>query len=170
MVSGSEIIRLTVILGLRDEKGSWNTICIFRRRSLNCFFVMLVISFPLKKICPPVLSSRWRMVLPSVDLPHPLSPTTPRVCPRSRLKLIPSTACSIPFGVLKYFLSSLTSSSTSIKNRPPFPPGTACILQNGPALLHIFRDRTAHMPPSSYRSGLQNCIRPEDSTDPASGP
>ena len=44
-----------------------------------------------------------KMVRPSVDFPQPLSPTTPSVVPPAIARSTPSTAWSIPFGVLKYF-------------------------------------------------------------------
>ena len=43
-------------------------------------------------VSPAVGSIRRRIVRPVVDLPHPDSPTRPRVLPLSRVKLTPSTA------------------------------------------------------------------------------
>src|SRR5690606_14083382 len=48
------------------------------------------------------------------DLPEPDSPTTARVSPRSRWKLTPSTALTVPSAVSKYVLRSTTSSSLSL--------------------------------------------------------
>ena len=83
----------TVMRGLREEKGSWKIICIFFLRALSCAPFAPVMSWPSKQILPPVGSSRWRMVRPSVDLPQPDSPTTPRVSPLFMLMLTSSTAC-----------------------------------------------------------------------------
>ena len=41
------------------------------------------------------------MTLPKVDLPHPDSPTTPRVCPASIFKETSSTAWTKPAGFEK---------------------------------------------------------------------
>src|SRR2546423_15472116 len=42
------------------------------------------------------------------DFPEPDSPTMPKVSPRFRLKLMPSTALTVPSSVSKYVLRSLT--------------------------------------------------------------
>jgi hypothetical protein len=47
------------------------------------------------------------MDLPVVDLPHPDSPTRPRVLPLSKVKLMSSTACSGPLDVLFFEISHL---------------------------------------------------------------
>ena len=46
---------------------------------------------------PPVISSSPMIVLISVLLPQPDSPTTPSVWPRGSLKLTPSTALTYSF-------------------------------------------------------------------------
>ena len=67
----------TVILGFSDENGSWKMNCMFSLSWRSFFPLATVTSSPSKMIEPPVLSSRWIMVRPSVDLPQPDSPTTP---------------------------------------------------------------------------------------------
>src|SRR5699024_4645775 len=75
-----------------------------------------------KKIWPPVELISLKIVLPKVDLPQPDSPTTPRVFPRSSLKVTSSTAWSIPLGVSKYFIKFLTSSNTFSSAMIIYPP------------------------------------------------
>src|SRR5664279_3498432 len=53
-------------------------------------------SVPSKRTRPPVGSSSRVTTRPIVDLPQPLSPTTPRVSPGRTLKLTPSTAFTAP--------------------------------------------------------------------------
>ena len=71
-------------------------ICIFSRASRSSLPLSLVTSSPSRKIWPEVLSWRWMMVRPRVDLPQPDSPTTPRVFPFSMVKVTSSTAWSSP--------------------------------------------------------------------------
>ena len=53
----------------------------------------MAILTPLNNISPSVISYSPVIVLPSVDLPHPDSPTNPKVSPFLILKVTPSTAC-----------------------------------------------------------------------------
>ena len=53
----------------------------------------------------------WRMLIAVTDLPHPLSPTIPRVSPRSILKEMPSTDGRTPSSVKKWVFNPSTSSS-----------------------------------------------------------
>src|SRR5580700_10623709 len=76
---------------------------------------------------PSVGSSSRSTVRATVDLPHPLSPTSPKVSPGPIEKLTPSTARTwpkvrrmIPFLTGKCFLRSLTSSSGAPST--PAPP------------------------------------------------
>src|SRR5450830_1462838 len=87
----SPTISLTLMRGLRLPNGSWNTTCISRRNGRTCCWVRRSSCWPSKRI-PPLLAIRRRIARPRVDLPEPLSPTMPRVCPWGRLKLMPSTA------------------------------------------------------------------------------
>ena len=58
--------------------------------------VMFVMSFPLKITVPALgLSSRTRH-FPTVDFPHPDSPTSPSVSPFPIAKVTPSTAFTSP--------------------------------------------------------------------------
>ena len=81
VIIGSAMISLTDILGFKEVKGSWKMICIFLRISFICLDEYPTMSWPLYRISPDVGSSRRKMVLPSVDFPQPLSPTTPSVSP-----------------------------------------------------------------------------------------
>src|SRR6266436_1110786 len=51
---------------------------------------------PLTRISPAVGSISFRIALPAVDLPQPLSPTRPKVSPPAMSKEMPSTACTWP--------------------------------------------------------------------------
>ena len=70
-------------------------------------------------ISPEVGSTRRRIHLPSVDFPHPLSPTKPSVSPSLILKETPSTAftspvcleSNIPLVIGKYLVSFFTLNS-----------------------------------------------------------
>jgi len=80
--------------GSRLAYGSWKMICMRRRYGLSAAPVTLVMSSPSKWIVPDVGSMRRRMSRPTVVLPQPDSPTSPRVSPRRMSKLTPSTACT----------------------------------------------------------------------------
>ena len=56
------------------------------------------------------LRCRPRMAELDTDLPEPDSPTMPRVLPRSRVNVRPSTALTTPSAVGKWTLRSLTES------------------------------------------------------------
>ena len=62
-----------------------------RMRSLS----WAVMSWPSNTMRPAVGSSMRRMARPVVDLPQPLSPTSPSVSPRRSAKLTPSTAFTV---------------------------------------------------------------------------
>src|SRR5436309_1328903 len=51
---------------------------------------------PLTRTSPEVGSISFRIALPAVDLPQPLSPTRPSVSPSAMSKEMPSTACTWP--------------------------------------------------------------------------
>ena len=53
-------------------------------------------SWPRKRTSPPVGLITWRIHLPKVVLPQPLSPTRPRVSPRMIWRDTPSTALTSP--------------------------------------------------------------------------
>ncbi len=55
-----------------------------------------MMSVPLKTMLPEVGRTSLRVALPTVVLPQPLSPTSPRVSPLMTEKLTPSTACTWP--------------------------------------------------------------------------
>ena len=154
---------LTVILGSREEYGSWKMICSSARRSLRPAFLRRVTSLPMKRICPSVLSRRWTKSLPRVVLPQPDSPTSPSVRPASIVKLTSSTACSIPRVVLKYFFRCLTSSIELTFLTSP----QKSILHNEILKYICFLVPPAHIAP--WRAGTFHgtCIRTAGLRDPA---
>ncbi len=104
--------------GLREPKGSWNTICMRARRGRSAAADSRPRSCPAKLTRPPVGSSRRRMALPTVVLPQPDSPTSARVRPAGMSRDTPSTArtwptvrWNTPRRMGKCTFSSCTSSS-----------------------------------------------------------
>ena len=91
---GSATISRTVIRGLSDAYGSWNTICNSRRMSRICRLRSRVMSRPPNMIVPDVGSISFITVRPSVVLPQPDSPTRPSVSPSVSERSTPSTACT----------------------------------------------------------------------------
>ena len=117
----------TVIRGLSDAYGSWKMICMSRRCRRMASLPNPNRSTPSKSTCPAVASTSRSMSLPSVVLPQPLSPTTPKVSPRPIARSTPSTAltwaCTRPQNPRrtgKCFLSPLTSTKGAAwLMRPP---------------------------------------------------
>ena len=95
MESGWAIACPTLMRGLREELGSWNTICARERRCSISPGAKLVMSLPRYSTRPEVGSMRRRSSLPVVDLPEPLSPASPSTSPSSIAKLTLSTACTL---------------------------------------------------------------------------
>ena len=89
---GSSIACETVILGLREENGSWKTICIRVRILRSLAASRLLTSMLSKRTFPAVGSIRRRIARPVVDFPQPDSPTIPSVRPLSMVKETLSTA------------------------------------------------------------------------------
>src|SRR4030042_125214 len=105
--------------GLREPNGSWKIAPILRRCSLSLRSDKVEMSFPLKIISPDVGLYTRRIQRPVVVLPHPLSPTSPRVSCFFISKLMSSTALTSPTFfrkspqvIGKYILRFLTSSKT----------------------------------------------------------
>ena len=96
MMNGSEMIVPTVRRGFSDEYGSWKIICISRRSGLISFVLSPAISRPSNRTDPDVGWSSRISSRAVVDFPHPLSPTSPNVSPRSTSNVTPSTACTAP--------------------------------------------------------------------------
>src|SRR5579862_8508933 len=106
--------------GFSDPIGSWKIIWISRRSGRICRWLYREMSWPSNVIVPDVMSYSRAMDRPSVDLPEPVSPTIPKVCPRLTSKLTPSTACTYSrlsnrplFLTGKYLTRSCTRSRTS---------------------------------------------------------
>ncbi len=90
------MMSLTGIFGFSEAYGSWNTICMSRRTPRSSSPPMVVSSRPRNFTEPDVGLCSCRMARPVVDLPHPDSPTTPRVSPASRCSETDETACTLP--------------------------------------------------------------------------
>ncbi len=72
---------LIVLRGFRDAYGSWKIICMSRRFSRSSRPFACVMSWPSKMTLPSVASCSRITTRASVDLPHPVSPTRPKVSP-----------------------------------------------------------------------------------------
>ena len=101
--------------GFNEAYGSWKMICILRRMALREPERIVIMFSPSKVTSPEVGSIRRRMERPTVVLPQPDSPTSPRVSPFLTVKLTLSTACTCatvrwrsPPRTGKYFTRSLT--------------------------------------------------------------
>ena len=107
---GSFRISKTVILGLREEKGSWKTTCIFFRISLSSFLLISVSLWPNTSTWPE--DSFWSpsIVFASVDFPLPDSPTTPKTSP-SRVSIDISFTAVNMFSVEKRAFLGRTNST-----------------------------------------------------------
>src|SRR5262245_23610771 len=92
MMRASPTIEPTVMRGFREAYGSWKMICMSRRRARSDRLSSVVTFLFSNQTSPDVGSMRRRMQRPVVDLPHPDSPTRPRVSPAMMSKLTPSTA------------------------------------------------------------------------------
>ena len=84
--SASAMLAPTDIRGLRAPAGSWKTIWIGRRRP------RVGAGRPSSRTCPEVTVSSPTAVRPRVDLPDPLSPTSPTTVPGGTVRLTWSTA------------------------------------------------------------------------------
>ena len=82
----------TFIRGLREEYGSWKTICIWRRVVRSASPSVRVMSSPSNRIEPESGSSSRIARRARVVFPHPDSPTSPRVIPGGTKRETPSTA------------------------------------------------------------------------------
>ena len=173
--NGSAMIWLMVLRGFKLENGSWKMICMsvrfFRISSADSFTT----SWPSNSTSPAVGSIRRRIARPVVDFPQPDSPTTPNVFPFSIVKVTSSTACSIPFGVLKYFLRFFTSSSGWLIECSPSLHG-CCLYCTGGTPHSGYRSGTSSAASASCRSPSHTRISGRTRIpsagcwDPASGP
>src|SRR6202007_3175950 len=73
--------------GFNELKGSWKIIWICRRQGRNSKPDRGVVSPPANRMVPEVMGINFRMALPTVVLPLPLSPTKPTVFPARTVKL-----------------------------------------------------------------------------------
>src|SRR6266542_1585613 len=128
--NGSPMIAPTRLRGFRDEYGSWKIIWTCRRNWRSALPLTLVMSRPSNSTVPSVTGSRREMIRPRVDLPQPVSPTTPSVSPGNTSRSTPSTACTrpisrwkmMPWVIGKYFLIPVARTSGC---RSAAPPGAA---------------------------------------------
>src|SRR5215467_13680905 len=96
-------------------------ICMSRRSARSAALSSAMTFLPLNHTSPEVGSMSRRMQRPVVDLPHPDSPTSPKVSPALSSKLTPLTACTrstsrekTPPLMTKFFTRSFTRSSGSL--------------------------------------------------------
>ena len=150
-------------------------ICMSLRSFVISLLESLLMSFPSKYTSPEVGSMRRKIERPVVDLPHPDSPTIPRVFPRSRVKFTSSTAWSSPFGVLKYFFRCFTSRIVSAITAHSFQWKIPA-LRSGRSAHNAYRSPTSFpvclfctLLCSTYISGRTGSLS-EGLSDPASGP
>src|SRR5207237_294065 len=81
---------------------------------------------------PEVTGMSWVTSRPSVDLPHPDSPTSPTVSPRCTSKLTPSTALTLaPTPAGKCFTASRTRNSGASAGAGRGPTAVTVALRTG---------------------------------------
>ncbi len=114
MTSGSATMSRTRRRGLSDEMGSWKIICTWVRSMRRSPRLRVVSSMSPKRMVPDVARSTWTMARPVVDLPQPDSPTSPRVSPLRKAKLMPATACTATLPRRKVTCRSSTVSNGSV--------------------------------------------------------
>src|SRR5712691_5190733 len=95
-MSGSSTRSRTRHFGSSEPNGSWKTICTCRRAWSSLAPRSVTRSAPRKTTSPEVGRGACRMDRASVDLPEPVSPTTPRVSPGHTSNETPETACTVP--------------------------------------------------------------------------
>ena len=126
----------TLRRGFSDEIGSWKIICIrgrILRSASPCSFVS---SWPSNSTVPDVGGGSWIDARASVDLPHPDSPTMPRVSPSLMSTLTPDTAFTLrpdlPIGN-STTMSSTRSRVSSAGRRwaVPLPATRPCLRWSG---------------------------------------
>ena len=89
------MIDCTVMRGLSEAYGSWNTICICWRKARMARLDRFSTSSPRNFTEPDVAGISRRIRRPVVDLPQPDSPTTPNVWPFSTDSDTPDTALMV---------------------------------------------------------------------------
>ena len=147
--SGSATIFPTECRGLSDANGSWNTICIRRRIGCISESESVVMSCPSKMILPDVGRYSLNMARPTVDLPHPDSPTRPRVSPRRMVKVTPSTAFTSPTwrsSSTPLLMGNQTRSSSSSTSASPFTLPWASTASPGVTQRLRAADAATHLP------------------------
>ena len=108
---GSPIAAPTVMRGLSEVTGSWNTIWARARMARRVLASAPASSVPRTRTLPLVGGMRPTLALETVDLPQPLSPTRPRVSPDAIDSDTPSTArMGAPPRPAKWTLRSVISS------------------------------------------------------------
>ena len=94
IVRGSATTSRILRRGLSEEIGSWKTSWILVRSRRSSFGSKEVNSVPSRRMLPEVGGLTMAMARPVVDLPHPDSPTSPRVSPAATSRLTSETACT----------------------------------------------------------------------------
>ena len=94
--NGSAMMSKIGMRGSREAIGSWNTTCRSRRIVNFSLRPSFEVSLPNTSIEPPLGAARFSTSSSVVDLPHPDSPTRPKVSPSRTSRSIPSTANTVP--------------------------------------------------------------------------
>ncbi|CAJ8933490.1 Uncharacterised protein [Burkholderia pseudomallei] len=97
IASGSASVCSTVLRGLSEANGFWNTICTRRRSAATVSRSAPATSRPSIDRCPALGGSIIVSCRASVDLPQPDSPTTASVLPRARENDTPFSAFTVPW-------------------------------------------------------------------------
>ncbi len=131
---GSPTIRSTLMRGLSEANGSWNTTCISRRSRASAAGASSPMLRPSNSTSPALGSISRSSSRPSVDLPDPLSPTSASVSP----------------GCTDSDTSSTARTTAARPNSPPPPP--KCRLS--PTASRIGRPNRAGVTPKPRKNGL----------------
>ena len=94
-VGASEIRSATRFLGFNDDMGSWKIIWIFKNVCARVMESMSNIGCPQNLRCPALAGKIPASIRPSVDFPHPLSPTTPSTSPVFNVSETSQSACRL---------------------------------------------------------------------------
>jgi hypothetical protein len=116
---GSATTSRTLARGLSDDIASWKIICNRPRTSRSSDVLIVDMSTPSSSTLPDVGGGTRMIALPVVDLPHPDSPTIPRVSRFVRSRLTSLTAWTVPrmLGNSTTMCSTLSTTSSAPSRR-----------------------------------------------------
>ncbi len=110
--------------GLSDEYGFWKTSWRRTRLRGRARRVSAVTGSPSKRTLPAAIGTSPTAARASVDFPHPDSPTSPTICPRSTLRSAPATAAMRAPPRRSYSTTTFSSSSAALIRRAKGSTGT----------------------------------------------